>query len=75
MDSGLGIKEEKVDESELKEEKVKVKKEVIDCLEVKKEQKNNEEIKQMFVGQNIKQEEMINCVKEKYFLRTEIMMP
>ncbi|KAL2772269.1 box C/D snoRNA protein 1 isoform 2 [Daubentonia madagascariensis] len=78
MQSSLVIKEEKVDEPEVKEEKVKVKEEVMDWPEVKKEKEDNLEIKQeeMFVGQNIKEEEMMDGVlvkEEKDFLKKEVM--
>lgn len=76
--SSLVVKEEKMNEPEVKEEKVKVKEEVMDWLEVKEEKKENLEIKQeeAFVGQNIKEEVMMDdvCVKEeKYFPKQETM--
>uniref|UniRef100_A0A8C9AMD5 Box C/D snoRNA protein 1 n=1 Tax=Prolemur simus TaxID=1328070 RepID=A0A8C9AMD5_PROSS len=78
MQSGRVIKEEKMDEPEVKEEKVKVKEEVMDWPEVKEERKDNLEIKQeeVFVGQNVKEEEMMDGVlvkEEKDFLKKEVM--
>uniref|UniRef100_A0A2K6EZN6 Box C/D snoRNA protein 1 n=1 Tax=Propithecus coquereli TaxID=379532 RepID=A0A2K6EZN6_PROCO len=78
MQSGWAIKEEKMDEPEVKEEKVKVKEEVMDWPEVKEERKDNLEIKEeeVFVGQNIKEEEMMDGVlvkEEKDFLKKEVL--
>ncbi|XP_069334254.1 box C/D snoRNA protein 1 isoform X2 [Eulemur rufifrons] len=78
MQSGWVIKEEKMDEPEVKEEKVKVKEEVMDWPEVKEERKDNLEIKQeeVFVGQNVTEEEMMDGVlvkEEKDFLKKEVM--
>ncbi|KAM5256924.1 box C/D snoRNA protein 1 [Ctenodactylus gundi] len=74
VDSHLAIKEEKVDQAELKEGKVKVKEEMMDWPEVKEE--NNLNIKQeMFVGQNIKEEERVDGVhlkEEKHFPKKEV---
>ncbi|XP_015360225.1 box C/D snoRNA protein 1 isoform X1 [Marmota marmota marmota] len=73
--SSLVVKEEKVDELGVKEEKVK--EEVMDWPEVKEEKEDYLEIKQeIFVGQDIKEEEMMDgaCVKEeKDFMKKEMM--
>nr|XP_045378888.1 box C/D snoRNA protein 1 isoform X1 [Camelus bactrianus] len=78
MDSSLMVKEETVEEPEVKEEKVNVK-EVMYWLEVKKEKKDNLEIKQeeMFIDQNIKKEEIMdemNVKEEKYLPKEEVMV-
>ncbi|KAM6168366.1 box C/D snoRNA protein 1 isoform 1-T1 [Erethizon dorsatum] len=83
--SSLVVKEEKMDEPDVKEEKVKVKEEVMDWPEVKEEEGNleikqemcvDQNIKQeMFVDENIKQEEMMYRVRvkeEEHFLKEEV---
>ncbi|EDL12001.1 box C/D snoRNA protein 1 isoform 1 [Mus musculus] len=72
-DSSLVVKEEEVDEPEVKEEKVKVKEEVTDWEEVKEEDLT---IKQeLFVGQNVKEEQVMDAapIKEEGSLKSEAM--
>lgn len=66
-DSSLVVKEEEVDEPEVKEEKVKVKEEVTDWEEVKEEE--------LFVGQTVKEEQVMDGVpvKEEDCLKREVM--
>lgn len=71
--SGLVVKEEMVDEPEIKEEKVKVKEEVTDWEEVKEEYLD---IKQeLFVDQSVKEEQVMDGVhvKEENCLKREVM--
>lgn len=62
-DSSLVVKEEEVDEPEVKEEKVKVKEEVTDWEEAKEEDLNVKQ--ELFVGQNVKEEQVMDRVPVK----------
>lgn len=72
-DSSLVVKEEEVDEPEVKEEKVKVKEEVTDWEEAKEEDLNVKQ--ELFVGQNVKEEQVMDRVpvKEEDCFKREVM--
>ncbi|XP_021514856.1 box C/D snoRNA protein 1 isoform X1 [Meriones unguiculatus] len=71
--SGLVVKEEMVDEPEIKEEKVKVKEEVTDWEEVKEEYLDVKQ--ELFVDQSVKEEQVMDGVhvKEEDCLKREVM--
>lgn len=72
-DGSLVVKEEEVDEPEVKEEEVKVKEEVTDWEEVQEEDLNVKH--ELFVGQNVKEEQVTDGVpvKEEDCLKREAM--